>query len=77
MATKKKTEKNKKIVKKAELLKVDLGGAVHLEKEDGKYYVIFNVNGKQPFWVQLPLLNKLVENYNLIAQAQGDKPNAK
>lgn len=65
-------QKPKKIAK---LLKQDLAGNVHFEKEQGQYYVIFNVNSKQPFYVELDLLDRLVENYKEIAKAQGDYKN--
>jgi len=57
---------------KAELLKVDLGGSVHLEKENGAYYAIFNVKGKEPFFIELSLLEKIITNYVEVAKAQGD-----
>lgn len=70
-----KDQKPKKVKKIAQLLKQDLAGNVHFEKEQGQYYVIFNVNSKQPFFVELSLLEKLVTNYREIAKAQGDYKN--
>ena len=62
---------------KAILLKTDLGGNVNLEKDGENYYVVFNVRGKQPFFIELPLLESLVQNYREVAKAQGDYKNAK
>ena len=64
-----------KAKKIAQLLKQDLAGNVHFETEQGQYYVIFNVNSSQPFFVELGLLDKLVTNYKEIAKAQGDFKN--
>lgn len=60
---------------KSKLLKTDLGGNINLEKENGIYYVIFNVKGKEPFFIELPLLDSLVTNYREVAKAQGDYKN--
>ena len=65
-------ENKKTTLKKAELLKVDLGGSIHLEKEGGAYYAIFNVKGKEPFFIELSLLDKIITNYVELAKAQGD-----
>lgn len=75
MAEKSKTNKNR--MAKATVLKSDLGDNVHLEKESGRYYVIFNVRGKEPFFIEFELLDRLATNWREIIRAQGDLKNDK
>jgi len=65
-------DKTDKKVKKSQLLKSDLADNVHLEKSEGKYYAIFNVHGKEPFFIEFDLLDKLATNWREIIRAQGD-----